>query len=333
MISIEVDFLFFFVSLFFLYRCLFSIANMENKSLLLTYWMGIIILTFISIHSLSRWGVSVIGWETKSIFLLLTKSNLVLYFVYQLLEERIFLYRRTIGFLITFCLFLFLGTFFYWIQMFQVEIRAEDTSRILPFTIAIGAFVWSREMFWPNLKLLELKLGDEKESKLAFLFLPCFLYVLTPFSTNYGFIEALSSAVVIGISSFVGFTLVSLILKVSIPDEAEIGVWIGTIAFSSSFGADLLVCIPMAFFVGAFARGFYFYLDQLNWTVSGKRGVVCFLFPSIIAIFLPFLVLEPKDWLHSPYVLLGVQILYFLSFYLVSSLVFGILLLLKPKSE
>ncbi|ABZ93674.1 Hypothetical protein LBF_1150 [Leptospira biflexa serovar Patoc strain 'Patoc 1 (Ames)'] len=333
MISIEIDFIYFFVSLFFLHRCLVSVSSEENKNLLLLYWMGTSFLGFLFLLSLSRWGIIGFGWETKSFFLVLTKFNLILFFTYQTLEERIFSFRRSIGFLLTLLLFVFFSSFFFWIQIFQTEIHAEDQALFLPFTIAVGAFVWSREMFWTNPNPMESKLGEGKNIHLSFLFLPCFLYVLSPFTTNYGFVEMIASVLLVSISSLVGFLLISQILKVSIPEEAEMGVWVGTVSFSSSLGAELLVTIPLAFFVGMFARGMYFYLDGLDWSRSGKRGVVAFLIPSILGIFLPFLVREPKDWVHAPYVLLGVQVLYFLSFYLVSSLVFGVLLLFKPKSE
>ncbi|TGM06073.1 hypothetical protein [Leptospira jelokensis] len=333
MISLEIDFIFFFVSLFFFYHRFESIDHSEKKNLLLLFWFSNSIFSVILILGLSRWGYFLPGWETKSLFRILTVSNLLMFFTYNALEERIFSFGRVIGFLFQFVLYVFFSSFFFWTNLFQTNLHAEDESLILPFTISIGAFVWSREMFWTNPNSLESKLEGEKPPHLTFLFLPSFLFILSPFTTNYGFVEILSSAVALGISSFVGFSLVSQFLKKSIPREAELGMWVGCISFSSVLGVDLFVSLPISFFVGMFARGLYAYLESLSWSESGKTGVVSYLYPSIMGIFLPFLVKEPKDWSHAPYVLLGVQVLYFLSFYLVSSLVFGFLLLFKPKSD
>ncbi|MCW7462131.1 hypothetical protein [Leptospira limi] len=333
MISIEIDFIYFFASLFFLQYSLVIVTNKENRNLFLLYWMSLSVIGIFLLFSLSKWGISVFGWDTQSIFLLLTKANLILFFAFQVLGERIFSYSRVVGFLISVLLTLFFGTFFYWIHLFQSQLYAQDESGLLPFTVAMGAFVWSREMFWISPKSNKSKLVEEDKPKLLFLFLPCILFLLSPYKTNYEFIEIISKPVVLGFSSLIGFTIISQYLKVSIPRETEIGVWLGSIGFSTAISVDLLVSIPLAFVIGMFARGIYFYLDGLKWSDSGKRGVVSYLVPSILATFLPFLVVEPKDWNHSPYVLLGVQVLYFLSFYLISSLVFGFLLLIKPKSE
>ncbi|TGL54158.1 hypothetical protein EHQ59_08175 [Leptospira kemamanensis] len=333
MISLEIDFLFFLISLVLVFKCFRSVTLPEEKQLLLLYWVANLILTVLLLISLSRLGVNITGWKTKSLFRILTISNLVSFFTYNALEDRIFSFRRSVGFAITLVLYLFFGSFFYWIQIFQTGLHAEDKSLLLPFTISLGAFVWSREMFWTHPKTTESKLADDFLGQFGFLFLPSFLLLLSPFSSNYEFVEILSSAVILGLSSLLGFTLVSQILKVTYLSEAEIGMWIGTISFSSVLGIDLLLGLPIAFFVGMMGRGLYFLLDTLDWSSSGKRGVVSFLFPSVLGVFLPFLLLEPKDWSHAPYVLLGVQVLYFLSFYLISSLVFGILLLCKPKTD
>lgn len=333
MISIEIDFIYFFASLFFLQYSLVFVTSKENRNLFLLYWMSLSVIGIFLLFSLSKWGISVFGWDTQSIFMLLTKTNLILFFAFQVLGERIFSYSRIVGFLISILLTLFFGTFFYWIHLFQSQLFAEDESRLLPFTVAMGAFVWSREMFWNSAKSNESKLVEEDKQYLIFLFLPCILFLLSPYKTNYEFIEIISKPVLLGFSSLIGFTIISQYLKVPIPREAEIGVWLGSIGFSTAISVDLLVSIPLAFGIGMFGRGIYFYLDELKWSDSGKRGVVSYLVPSVLATFLPFLVVEPKDWNHSPYVLLGVQVLYFLSFYLISSLVFGFLLLIKPKSE
>ncbi|XDD47602.1 hypothetical protein AB3N60_05840 [Leptospira sp. WS39.C2] len=333
MISIEIDVFYFFASLLFLYHSLESFDQKEQRNLFVFYWMGVSLLFILILGALRKWEIFIFGWEKESIFHLLTKSNLILFFTHVVFEERIFSYKRSIGFIILLFLSFYFASFFYWIESFQITLNPEDQSQILPFTISVGSFIWLREMFWQNPKSLESKLGEGIGQNLILVFLPCFLFLLSPQTTNYGFIEFLSSVVVIGIASLVGFTFVSQILKESLPREAELGVWVGTIGFSSVIGVDLLVSLPLSFVLGMSARGLYAYLDQLGWSVSGKRGVVSFLYPSIIGILLPFFVLEPKDWNHAPYVLLGVQVLYFLSFYLVSSLVFGLLLLSKPKSD
>lgn len=333
MISLEIDFIFFFASLFFFYHCIQSVYHSEKKNLLLIYWFSLSLFTVLIILGLVRWGISIPGWETKSIFRILTLGNLVMFFAYTALEDRIFTFGKAIGFFFFFVLYVFFSSFFFWTNLFQSILHADDQSLILPFSIGIGAFVWSREMFWTNPNSLESKLEGETSPQLTFLFLPSFLFILSPFTTDYGFVEILSSAVVLGISSFVGFSLISQLQKKAIPKEAELGMWVGCISFSSVLGVDLFVSLPISFFVGMLGRGLYSYLESLQWSESGKRGVVSFLYPSLLGIFLPFLILEPKDWNHAPYVMLGVQVLYFLSFYLVSSLVFGILLLFKPKTD
>ncbi|TGK98150.1 hypothetical protein [Leptospira levettii] len=333
MISIEIDFIYFFASLLFLQYSLLSITKNENKNLFLVYWLSLSVIGILFLISLSKWEFSVFGWDTQSIFFLLTKTNLILFFAFQVLGERIFSYSRIAGFFILVLLTLFFGSFFYWIHLFQSQLLAQDESRLLPFTIAMGAFVWTREMFWNPQNLNESKLVEEDKQNLLFLFLPCILFLLSPYKSNYEFIEMIGKPVVLGFSSLIGFSLISQYLKVSIPREAEIGVWLGSIGFSTAMSVELVVSIPLAFVIGMFGRGIYFYLDELKWSDSGKWGVVSYLLPSVIATFLPFLVIEPKDWNHAPYVLLGVQVLYFLSFYLISSLVFGFLLLIKPKSE
>ncbi|MBL0953565.1 MAG: hypothetical protein IBJ01_02225 [Leptospira sp.] len=333
MISIEIDFIYFFASLFFLQYSLVFVANKEIKNLFLLYWLSLSVIGIFLLLSLSRWGISIFGWDTQSIFMLLTKTNLILFLAFQVLEDRIYSFSRVLSFLVLVLLTLFFGSFFYWIHLFQTQLLAQDELGLLPFTIAMGAFVWSREMFWNPQNSNESKLVEEEQPNLLFLFLPCILFLLSPDKTNYEFIEMIGKPVILGFSSLIGFSLISQYLKVSIPREAEIGVWLGSIGFSTAISVDLMVSIPLAFVIGMFARGIYLYLNELKWSDSGKRGVVSYLVPSVLATFLPFLVIEPKDWNHAPYVLLGVQVLYFLSFYLISSLVFGFLLLIKPKSE
>lgn len=333
MISFEIDFLFYFASLFFLYHTLSSVSQRDRRDLLLLYWMGISVLSFLVITSFSRFEIFFIGWNKRSTFQILTLANLLLFFTYRSLEERIFSYSRSVGFIFTALIFGFFASFFYWMERFQTNLYAEDESHILPFAIAVGAFVWSREMFWTEPKLTLSPSSDEKEFNLTDSLFPCLVFLIAPQTTNYEFVAVLASVVVIGLSSLVGFIFVSQILKERVPREGELGMWIGTLAFSTSIGVDLLVSVPLSFSLGMFGRGVYHTLARLDWSEPGKRGVVSFLYPSILGIFLPFLVLEPKHWNHAPYVLLGVQVLYFFSFYLVSSFVFGILLLFKPKSE
>ncbi|TGK92674.1 hypothetical protein EHQ30_12540 [Leptospira brenneri] len=328
---VETEFLFCILSGFFLFHSLSRIVDDGNRSDLIFRWVTISIFGFIITESLNKWGIRSDLWNTDSIFAYITKSNLILFLSYSSLEERIFNLKPFFRIFVSVFLYSFWVSVLYGIHFFQNTILVQDNTLILPFAIALGAFLWTREMFWTGEDKRNLSLGEDSSRFVYLSFFPATFLVFSPWKEDVHFYHQVSTILMYGISSFVGFLIVSKFKKEMVPFSSEIGIWIGGFAFSSSLGAEIVVVLPLAMLSGIFGRLLYSYLSRLAWSESGIRGVVSFLYPSILGIFLPFLLLEPSGWVHSPYVLLGVQVLYFLSFYLVASLSFGIILLIKQK--
>ncbi|TGL86053.1 hypothetical protein EHQ68_09835 [Leptospira congkakensis] len=327
----ETEFLFCILSGFFLFHTLTRISEEWKRKDLLFQWTMLTVLGFIIVESLKKWGIRSELWNTDSIFVYITKSNLLLFLSYSSLEERIFVLKPVRRILVSSFLYLFWVSLLFGIHFFQTTIQVQDNTFILPFAIALGAFVWTREMFWNEDLGDKRGLGDDSSRFIYLSFLPAAFLILSPWKTDVNFYNQVSAILFYGVSSFLGFLFVSKFKKETVSSESEIGIWIGGLAFSSCLGTEIVVVLPLAILSGIFGRLLYSYLSSLSWSESGIRGVVSFLYPSALGIFLPFLLTEPNEWVHAPYVLLGVQVLYFLSFYLVSSLCFGIILLNKQK--
>lgn len=328
---VETEFLFCILSSFFLFHSLAKITEEWKRKDLLFQWTAITALGFIFTESLKKWGIQSVIWNTDSILGYITKSNLLLFLSYTSLEERIFTFKVYRRFFVSIFLYLFWVFVLFGIQFFQTTILVQDNTLILPFAISLGAFVWAREMFWNLEENNEFKLGDDSFRFIYLCFLPTAFLVLSPWKVEWSFYKQVATLLMYGISSHLGFQLVSKLKKETVPFESEIGIWIGSLAFSTCLGSEILVVLPLSILSGIFGRLLYSYLSTLSWSESGIRGVISFLYPSFLGIFLPFLLAEPSVWVHSPYVLLGVQVLYFLSFYLVACLSFGIILLNKQK--
>ncbi|MCW7471669.1 hypothetical protein [Leptospira kanakyensis] len=327
----ETEFLFCVLSGFFLFHTLSRISEEGKRSDILFQWAMITVVSFLFTEILKKWGIRSELWNTDSIFVYITKSNLLLFLSYSSLEEKIFDLRPARRFVVSIFLYLFWVSLLFGIHFFQTNIYVQDNTFILPFAISLGAFVWMREMFWNDTENRMQVLAYDSSRFIYLSFLPAAFLVLSPWKVDVQFYNKVSMILIYGMSSFVGFLLVSKLKKEKLPEAAEIGIWIGALAFSSCLGTEILVVLPLAFLSGIFGQLLYSYLISLSWSESGVRGVVSFLYPSALGIFLPFLLAEPKEWVHSPYVLLGVQVLYFLSFYLAASLSFGFILLNKQK--
>lgn len=328
---VETEFLFCILSGIFLYHSLSRISVEWKRRDLLFQWTAITALGFIFTESLKKWGIQSALWNTDSIFGYITKSNLLLFLSYTSLEERIFAFKVYRRYFLSVFLYMFWILVLFGIQFFQTTIQIQDNTLILPFAISLGAFVWAREMFWPYEENKESKLGDDSFRFVYLSFLPVAFLVLSPWKLEWSFYKQVATILIYGLSSHLGFQLVSKYKKQMVPAESEIGIWIGALAFSTCLGTEILVVLPLSILSGIFGRLLYAYLSTLSWSEPGIRGVMSFLYPSILGIFLPFLLVERGQWVHAPYVLLGVQILYFLSFYLVASFSFGIILLNKQK--
>ncbi|EOQ96055.1 putative membrane protein [Leptospira wolbachii serovar Codice str. CDC] len=328
---VETEFLFCILSGFFLFHSLSRITEEWKRKDLLFQWTVITALGFILTESLKKWGIYSELWNTDSIFAYIAKSNLLLFLSYTSLEERIFTFKVYRRLFVSIFLYLFWVFVLFGIQFFQTNILVQDNTLILPFAISLGAFVWAREMFWNLEENKEMKLGDDSLRFVYLCFLPVAFLVLSPWKVDWSFYKQVANLLIYGISSHVGFQLVSKFKKQIVPEESEMGIWIGAIAFSTCLGTEIVVVLPLSILSGIFGRLLYSYLSSLSWSGPGLRGVISFLYPSVLGIFLPFLLEEPNGWVHAPYVLLGVQVLYFLSFYLVACLSFGIILLNKQK--
>ncbi|MBM9548553.1 hypothetical protein JWG40_16120 [Leptospira sp. 201903074] len=328
---VETEFLFCILSSFFLFHSLAKNTEEWKRKDLLFQWTAITSLGFIITESLKKWGIHSELWNTDSLFAYITKSNLLLFLSYSSLEGRIFTLKSVRRIFISIFLYSFWVSVLFGIQFFQTTILVQDNTLILPFAISLGAFVWAREMFWNFEENKESILGDDSFRFIYLCFLPVTFLVLSPWKVEWSFYKQVATLLLYGISSHVGFQLVSKFKKETVPAESEIGIWIGSLAFSTCLGTEVLVVLPLSILAGIFGRLLYSYLSTLSWSESGIRGVISFLYPSILGIFLPFFLIERGQWVHAPYVLLGVQILYFLSFYLVACLSFGIILLNKQK--
>ncbi|TGK84201.1 hypothetical protein EHQ31_05815 [Leptospira montravelensis] len=326
----ETEFLFCILSGFFLFHSIERLSDEWKRRELVFLWTNITGFGFIITESLLKWGIHSDLWNTDSIFGYITRSNLLLFLSYVTLEERIFTLKPSRRFFVSVFLYLFWVGVLFGIQFFQKTIFVQDNTFILPFAISLGAFIWSREMFW-SFEENSPKLGEDSSRLVYLCFLPATFLVLSPWKFEVSFYTKVANILLYGISSQIGFQFVSKFKKESVPAESEIGIWIGAITFSSCLGTEILVVLPLAILSGIFGRLLYSYLSSLSWSEPSIRGVVSFLFPSFLGIFLPFLLTEPKDWVHSPYVLLGVQTLYFLSFYLAGAFSFGLILLNKQK--
>ncbi|PJZ85550.1 hypothetical protein [Leptospira harrisiae] len=327
----ETEFLFCILSSFFLFHSLFRISDEGKRSELIFQWTLITVVGFFITEILKKWGIHSLLWNSDSLFLYIAKSNLLLFLTYFSFEESWFSFQPVRRFFFFGLLFVFWIGVMFGIHFFQTTILVQDNTLILPFAISLGAFVWIREMFWSLEGVRESTLGDDSARFVYLSVLPATFLVFSPWKTEVNFYNQVSAIVIYGISSFVGFLFVSKLKKEIVPASAEIGIWIGTLAFSSCLGTEILVVLPLAFLSGIFGRLIYSHLSSLRWSESGIRGVLSFLYPATLGIFLPFLLVEANLWVHSPYVLLGVQVLYFLSFYLVACLFFGIILLFKQK--
>ncbi|MCG6142849.1 hypothetical protein [Leptospira bandrabouensis] len=327
----ETEFLFCILSGFFLFHSILRISDEWKRRELIFHWTTITGFGFFITESLLKWGIHSEIWNTDSIFGYITRSNLLLFLSYVALEERVFTLKPIQRFFVSVFLYLFWVGVLFGIQFFQTIILVQDNTFILPFSIALGAFIWSREMFWRFEKDGNSKLGGDSVQLVYLSFLPAAFLILSPWKFEVSFYTKVANIFLYGIASHIGFQLVSKFKKESVTAESEIGIWIGAITFSSCLGTDVLIVLPLAFLSGIFGRLLYAYLSSLSWSEPSLRGVISFLFPSFLGIFLPFLLTEPKDWVHSPYVLLGVQTLYFLSFYLAGAFSFGIILLSKQK--
>lgn len=328
---VETEFLFCILSGFFLFHSLSRITEEWKRKDLLFQWTAITALGFFLTESLGKWGIQSELWNTDSFFAYITKSNLLLFLSYSSLEERIFILKPIRRIFVSIFLFSFWVGILFGIQFFQTTILVQDNTSILPLAISLGAFVWTREMFWTLENTDNSKLVDDTSRFVYLSFLPVAFLVLSPWKADWSFYKQVAALLMYGISSHVGFQLVSKFKKEVVGFESEIGIWIGAIAFSACLGTEIVVVLPLSLLSGIFGRLLYSYLSSLSWSEPGIRGVVSFLYPSVLGIFLPFLLVEPSGWVHSPYVLLGVQVLYFLSFYLAASLCFGIILLNKQK--
>ncbi|TGK84557.1 hypothetical protein EHQ24_06075 [Leptospira noumeaensis] len=327
----ETEFLFCVLSGFFLFHSLSRISEETKRSDLLFQWTMITVFGFVLTETLKKWGIHSEIWNTDSIFVYITKSNLLLFLSYVSFEERIFDFSPFRRIFVSVFLYLFWVSLLFGIYFFQKTILVQDNTLILPFAISLGAFVWMREMFWNLDGGKEQILGEDNLRFVYLSFLPAAFLVLSPWKVDVQFFKQVATILMYGTSSLVGFLFVSKLKKEMVPTSAETGIWIGALAFSVCLGTEILVVLPLAFFSGIFGRLIYSYLSSISWSASGIRGVVSFLYPSVLGIFLPFFLAEPSGWVHSPYVLLGVQILYFLSFYLAASFCFGIILLNKQK--
>lgn len=327
----ETEFLFCILSGFFLFHTLSRISEEGKRNDLIFHWTFITVFGFLLTEVLKKWGIRSEIWNTDSLFAYLTKTNLLLFLCYSSLEERWFSFQPFRRFFVSIFLFLFWVGVLFGIHFFQTTIFVQDNTLILPFAISLGAFVWMREMFWP------LERADKQgltydSSRFGYLsLLPIVFLVLSPWKADVQFYSYVSNFLFYGIASSLGFFLVSKWKKEEVSSASEIGIWMGTLAFSSCLGTEILVVLPLAFLSGIFGSLLYSYLASLRWSESGIRGVLSFLYPAILGVFLPFLLAEPNLWVHSPYVLLGVQVLYFLSFYLVACFSFGIILFFKQK--
>ncbi|TGL43937.1 hypothetical protein EHQ55_18005 [Leptospira meyeri] len=327
----ETEFLFCILSGFFLFHTLRRISEEGKRNDLIFLWTFITVFGFFMTEILKRWGIRSEIWNTDSIFVYITKSNLLLFLTHSSLEERWFSFQPLRRFFVATFIFLFWVGVLFGIHFFQTTILVQDSTLILPFAISLGALVWIREMFWPLEEVGKQKLTYDASHFVYLSLLPVVFLVLSPWKADVRFYSYVSNFLFYGIVSSLGFLFVSKWKKEDVSYAAEIGIWIGTLAFSSCLGTEILVVLPLAFLSGIFGRLLYSYLALLRWSESGIRGVLSFLYPAILGIFVPFLLAEPNLWVHSPYVLLGVQVLYFLSFYLVACLSFGIILLFKQK--
>ncbi|TGL33602.1 hypothetical protein [Leptospira perdikensis] len=328
---VETEFLFCILSSFFLFHSLSRITDEWKRKDLLFQWTAITAVGFIITESLTKWGFHSNIWNSDSIFAYITKSNLILFLSYSSLEERIFTLKPIRRIFVSIFLYSFFIGVLFGTQFFQTSILVQDNTLILPLVISLGAFVWTREMFWTEKNADNLMLADDTSRFVYINFLPVAFLVFSPWKADWSFYKQVAALLMYGFSSHVGFQLVSKFKREVVGFESEIGIWIGAIAFSTCLGTEIVVVLPLSILSGIFGRLLYSYLSTLSWSESGIRGVVSFLYPSVLGIFLPFLLLEPGGWVHSPYVLLGVQVLYFLSFYLAASLCFGIILLNKQK--
>lgn len=111
----------------------------------------------------------------------------------------------------------------------------------------------------------------------------------------------------------------------------------------ASFGASgfvlplievpILLLLPFCFVLGIFFALGRVWLLKRDWTVHGSILLVSLLFSSFFSVYSVFLLIPDGQWPHSPLVLLGVQTLYLLSIFLVSTFIASVVYFLPKKTN
>jgi hypothetical protein len=132
-----------------------------------------------------------------------------------------------------------------------------------------------------------------------------------------------------------GFVLVGFVIttgKKTHKRGALFFVLFSTIAWlSATANLSALIQFPLCFVLGLFLPLFQTFLLERGWSEDRSFLLVSFLIVCTASMFAPLIVFPDLELLHPPLVLLGVQSLYLLSVFLISSLVASIVFLFPKR--
>lgn len=327
----ETEFMFFLFSFVFIYRVI-SLSPEKLVRQLLFVWLSTITLGVLVGILITRFGYQSQLFQTSLVGF--GSLNILFYVCFLTLEKtledlglgRIMILFFTFTFLL-FPLLLFPKPKF---DIFPFEYM--DRVGIMPLFIATGLGVWFFEMFWKD-RFDNRSHNVPYGYQILLLLLPIGFLILSPLRSEVDFFTLAFEYFLFGLFSSFGFLIVSHIKEEVSDTSFEVGAWIGMVSLSGCLGEDLLVLLPLSFLLGVFGRLFLGFLSQTGWSRRGSEKFTSFFLPSLLGVFLPLLIVPREKWPHSPFVLLAVQAIFFLSVLILTAVFVSFVLLLRREAE
>ncbi|TGL56623.1 hypothetical protein EHQ58_15585 [Leptospira ognonensis] len=211
------------------------------------------------------------------------------------------------------------------------ELHVIDQSRSSFLFLASGSMVWFFEVFMKAEKdELESQTDDFNAKFLFFLGLPVSLLC----SFGHFPTESILPLALKVFFSFCAMLLGIMILnrKSDLTKASALMASLGASGFVlQSITVPIELLMPFCFVLGICFVLVRVWLQGRNWTLHGSILAVSLLISSFFSVYSVFLLIPDTNWPHSPLVLLGVQTLYLLSIFLVSTFIASVVYFLPKK--
>ncbi|MDF3821117.1 hypothetical protein P3G55_14505 [Leptospira sp. 96542] len=327
----ETEFILFLLSLFLVHRVI-SLLPDNRKNFFVFVWMTQTVFLFSLFEVLRFFQIPIPLANTY--LSVLSQTNVIFFVTYISLEKISSNLTARPNIFLFLCLGLVLSYFPNIIGMLtnSFGIQVFDKTGITHFFIFMGTFTWLSQMFFIVPGFSEPEVDPRENSPLYFL-LPISFLIFSPWTEDPKIWSYSAQFLLIGFFSFLGFKSTSYFLKVPVEREIEKSVWVGVVSFASCAGLSFFLYAPVTILVGVFARLMEHLLSKHEWSKTSTMNFCIYFFPSVLATYFPLLLLPRIEWPHAPYVLLGVQTLYFLTIHLTAAFIFGLFLLGNPKPK